>query len=172
VRPAWTLTPYAILVAFNERGGWDPTGRYLATWGTHPSWSPDGRRIVYCSDPGCDGRLHIVRVDARTNRILQGGSSADPAWSPDGKLIAFGRLNDPCTLDDDLKEICPASAPVHHPRDGGKSTTGNRERGGERFVVTGRQIHRVRPLSPHRDRQLQRRQATLHRDRQRSSLLA
>ena len=58
-----------------------------------PSWSPDGRRIVYSSEEG-SGRPQIYMISASggtPQRITSGVSSycTSPAWSPDGKKIAF-----------------------------------------------------------------------------------
>ena len=56
-----------------------------------PSWSPDGKQLVYRSAAGSGKSLMILDVGSGERRSLTGGLSSDnfPAWSPKGDLIVF-----------------------------------------------------------------------------------
>jgi TolB protein len=73
----------------------DGTGLKLLTDGSanygFPSWSPDGRYLVYRTSGKDKNNLSIINVETREVRPLTSGSNNDnfPSWSPAGDRIAF-----------------------------------------------------------------------------------
>jgi TolB protein len=62
----------------------------------HPSWSPDGRKIVFNSNfEKPNGRIWTVRLDGRMRQLTRGANGLEDfeaAYSPDGRFIAFTRF--------------------------------------------------------------------------------
>ena len=65
-----------------------------------PSWSPDGKRIVFVSERDGNSEIYVMDADGRNQHNLTNNLSSDssPSWSPDGNRIAFdsnrdGRFN-------------------------------------------------------------------------------
>lgn len=57
----------------------------------HPSWSPDGKQIVFDSDRSGTPQLYIMNADGRHPKALTNDSlqNTEPKWSPNGKWIAY-----------------------------------------------------------------------------------
>jgi Tol biopolymer transport system component len=60
--------------------------------GSHPKWSPDGKRLAFVRV--VNDRAHIFIIDVETGssvvQVTQGeNDNSDPAWSPDGRYIVF-----------------------------------------------------------------------------------
>src|SRR5262249_28637600 len=67
----------------------DGTRRHFLVDGDQPSWSADGRRLVYTGqDAQGNDALAVVRREG-TRQHLLGGLGPLPAWSPHGGVIAF-----------------------------------------------------------------------------------
>ncbi len=72
---------------------------------TTPSWSPDGKQIVFTGYDGGLSDLFVVNVDGSNLHRLTNDKYADlePSWSPDGKTIAFVTDRGAATSFQDLK---------------------------------------------------------------------
>jgi len=57
----------------------------------YPSWSPDGKTVLFYSDVCGDREIFSIRSDGKKLKRLtkSPGVDEDPDWSPDGKKIVF-----------------------------------------------------------------------------------
>lgn len=56
-----------------------------------PSWSPDGKRLLYVD--AIDGDVWKMHANGtRKRRLTRNGSSFEPSWSPNGKRVAYTKF--------------------------------------------------------------------------------
>ena len=79
------------------------TNNRHADW--HPSWSPEGGRIVFCSkrDGGVTAEIYVMDADGGNPQRLTNNPHSDhsPSWSPDGERIVFCSVGDIYVMDAD-----------------------------------------------------------------------
>jgi serine/threonine protein kinase len=70
--------------------------RRLTDTGYDPAWSPNGKEIVYASQPGDDPRiwsapsqLFRTGLTSPDRRVIPGAEGTQPSWSPHGIRIAY-----------------------------------------------------------------------------------
>jgi Tol biopolymer transport system component len=124
---------YESLRFINSAGSFSPDGRYFAIAAKHkdrddlvildvknneevrriplplnglttPSWSPDGKQLVFTGYDGGVTDLFVVGADGTNLHRLTNDKYADlqPSWGPDGKTIAFATDRGPATNFDTL----------------------------------------------------------------------
>jgi Tol biopolymer transport system component len=54
-----------------------------------PKWSPNGSKIVFAAEAGCDSRIFVIGADGSNPAAVPdlGCVVAEPTWSPDGTII-------------------------------------------------------------------------------------
>jgi len=61
---------------------------------TSPSYSPDGRKVVFNSDRGGSQQIYVMDANGRNVKRISFGNGryATPVWSPRGDIIAFTKM--------------------------------------------------------------------------------
>ena len=61
-----------------------------------PSWSPDGREMVYVSDETRHPQLYVINVATKAVRRLtsRGSQNVDPDWGKDGRITYVTKQRD------------------------------------------------------------------------------
>lgn len=107
--PDWSSDGSTIVFNSDREGGAlrgylvDPGGSNLRAlgidaWFEYPSFSPDGRRVVFEGHDGTDYEIYVANIETGETRQLTDAPGNDgwPVWSPDGASIAFSTERDDC----------------------------------------------------------------------------
>ncbi|QQE11219.1 PD40 domain-containing protein [Planctomycetota bacterium] len=104
-----TFSPDGKLIAFssNRGGNWDiylmdssggPARQLTNTSDRdeiHPSFSPDGSQMVYCTYGGPSGQMEMVIIDVENPAVKRFiGYGTLPVWSPNSNRIAYQRARE------------------------------------------------------------------------------
>ncbi len=65
-------------------------------WDAGPAWSPDGKRIAFCSNRDGKSEIYMMNSDGSDVKRLTNNLSEDfgPVWSPDGNKLLFDSERD------------------------------------------------------------------------------
>ena len=100
----------AVVTALTLTAASAPSARAEGPNDSFPSWSPDGSKIVFCSDRSGDIEIYTVAADGSdlTRLTREEGRDAHPSWSPDGRTLVFQSPRDGTSSDDvDLYLMAP-----------------------------------------------------------------
>jgi TolB protein len=102
------VAPHRIAFCSNERGSWEllliedyaaAPGKAVVlsepgTENLHPSWSPDGKKIVYCSARSLSGdwSLRVRDLESGRTTVMEDVDGLLPEWAPAGNRIVFQRM--------------------------------------------------------------------------------
>ncbi len=79
----------------------DGSGDRVLTEGRSPSWSPDGRRIIYSGRAAGRWQIWVMLPTGGDAIQLTSDGGEDPIWSPDGRFIAYTQNNRVQVMDAD-----------------------------------------------------------------------
>lgn len=87
---------YVCLMRSNGKKSRRVTTNLGLTREVSPSWSPDGKQLLFARLRGGQHDLFAWSMRTRRTRLVLGGATDDfdPVWSPDGKEIAFTRTTE------------------------------------------------------------------------------